>query len=82
MCPCAALTPASMPSHWIMSERYQYPSEKNRMATEIKHSDRFRFASLRDFLENAPWGEGFHYVTVTAYDRTTKPMPANTTTAE
>ena len=65
--------------YWIMSNRYQYPSERNQVATEIKHSTRFHFTSLEDFLTNAPWGDGFHYVTVVAFDRTTKPVPAPTT---
>lgn len=80
--PVRGADPSVYAEYWIMSDRYQYPSERNPVATEIKHSDRYHFTSLADFLTNAHWGEGFHYVTVTAYDRTTKPVPAATTTVE
>jgi hypothetical protein len=77
--PARGADPSVYSEYWIMSGHYVYPSETNQVATEIRHSDRYHFTSLADLLANAPWGEGFHYVTVTAFDRTTRPVPALTT---
>jgi hypothetical protein len=69
--------------YWIMSNRYVYPSEKTPVTTQITPSTGYHYISLTDFLTKAPWGDGYHYVTVVAFDRTTRPVPATTTaTAE
>jgi hypothetical protein len=65
--------------YWIMTNRYIYPSEKTPIATQIVPTAGYHYTSLTDFLTKAPWGDGYHYVTVTAYDRTSKPVPAATT---
>lgn len=59
-----------------MSDRYVYPSEK----TMITPSAGYHYTSLTDFLTKVRFAEGFHYVTVVAFDRTTLPVPATTTT--
>lgn len=64
--------------YWIMSNRYVYPSEKNPVTTQIVPSNGYHYTSLTDFLTKAPWGDGYHYVTVTAFDRTSRPVPAAT----
>ena len=66
--------------YWVMSNRYQYPSEKNPVTTQIVPAAGYHYTSLTDFLTKAPWGDGYHYVTVTAYERTSLPVPAVTTT--
>ena len=71
--------PSVYAEYWIMSDRYQYPSEKNPINTEIRPSTGYHYTSLADFLTKAPWGDGFHYVTVEAFDRTTRPVPPGTT---
>ena len=68
--------------YWVMSNRYVYPSEKNPVSTQIVPSTGYHYTSLNDFLTRVPWGDGFHYVTVVAFDRTTLPVPAATITAE
>ncbi len=69
--------------YWLMSNRYVYPNEKNPVTTQIVPSTGYHYTSLTDFLTKMPWGDGYHYVTVVAYDRTTRPVPAVTaTTAE
>lgn len=70
--------PSVYAEYWIMSNHYQYPSEKNPVTTEIRSSRGYHYTSLADFLEKAPWGDGYHYVVVTAFDRTTKPAPPGT----
>ena len=65
--------------YWVMSSRYQYPSERNPVTTQIVPTTGYHYTSLTDFLTKAPWGDGYHYVTVTAYDRTTLPVPSTTT---
>jgi hypothetical protein len=62
--------------YWIMTDHYIYPSEKNPVSTEIVPTAGRHYTSLTDFLINSPWGDGYHYVTVTAYDRTSRPIPA------
>jgi hypothetical protein len=43
----------------------------------------YHHTSLTDFFTKAPFAEGFHYVTVAAFDRTAVPVAAVTaTTAE
>ena len=64
--------------YWIMSNRYVYPSVTSPVATEIVPTTGYHYTSLTDFLAKSPWGDGYHYVTVTAYDRTSKPVPATT----
>jgi hypothetical protein len=54
-----------------MSNRCVYPSERAPVTTTIA-------PSLTDFLTKVPFGDGFHYVTVVAWDRTTLPVPATT----
>ena len=69
--------------YWVMSNRYVYPSEKTPVTTQIVPSTGYHYTSLTDFLTKVPFGDGFHYVTVVACDRTTLPVPARTaTTAE
>ena len=56
---------------------------KTPVTTQIVPSTGYHYTSLTDFLTKMPWGDGFHYVTVVACDRTTRPIPAATTaTAE
>jgi len=74
--PVRGADPSVYAEYWIMSDRYQYPSEKNPVATTIKSSRDRHYTSLTDFLTNAPWAEGYHFLTVEAYDRTTRPVPA------
>ena len=62
--------------YWIMSNRYVYPSAKNKVPTEIVPSAGYHYTSLTDFLTKAPWGDGYHYVTVVAFDGATRPVPA------
>jgi hypothetical protein len=66
--------------YWVMSNRYVYPSERTKVTTQIVPSTGYHYTSLTDFLTKVPWGEGFHYVTVVAFDRMTLPVPATTTT--
>jgi hypothetical protein len=66
--------------YWVMSNRYVYPSEKMPVTTQIVPSTGYHYTSLTDFLAKVPWGDGFHYVTVVAFDRMTLPKPATTTT--
>ena len=68
--------------YWVMSNKYVYPSEKNPVETNIVSSSGYHYTSLTDFLTKVPFGDGFHYVTVVAFDRTSLPRPAVTTTAE
>ena len=63
----------------VMSNRYIYPSERTPVTTPIVPTTGYHYTSLTDFLTKAPWGDGYHYVTVVAVDRTTKPVPARTT---
>lgn len=70
--------PSVYAEYWIMSNKYQYPSEENQVTTEIRHARGYHYTSLADFLEKAPWGDGYHYVVVTAFDRTSKPMAPGT----
>jgi len=67
--------------YWVMSNRYIYPGVEHNVATEIVPTAGYHYTSLTDFLTKAPWGDGYHYVTVTAYDRTTRPVPPTTGTA-
>lgn len=62
--------------YWIVTNRYVYPSEKTPVTTTIVPTTGYRYTSLRDFLDKAPWGDGYHYITVIADDRTSKPVPA------
>jgi len=66
--------------YWVMSNRYVYPSEKTPVTTTIVPSAGYHYTSLTDFLTKVPFAEGFHYVTVVAFDRTSLPVPATTTT--
>lgn len=65
--------------YWVMSNHYVYPSQTNPVVTSIVQATGYHYTSLTDFLTKVPWGDGFHFVTVTAYDRTTLPVPAVTT---
>lgn len=76
--PVRGADPSVYAEYWIMSDRYQYPSERNHVTTEIRHSTGYHYTSLADFLDKAPWGDGYHYVVVTAFDRMTKPMAPGT----
>ncbi len=67
-----------------MSNRYVYPSGENprlRLIVIVPTTG-YHYTSLTDFLTKVPWAEGYHYVTVVAFDRTTRPAPAATTTVE
>lgn len=66
--------------YWVMSDRYVYPNEKNPVQTNIVSSTGYHYTSLTDFLAKVPFGDGYHYVTVTAYDRTSLPRPVPGTT--
>jgi len=68
--------------YWVMSNRYVYPSEKNPVETTIKPTSGYHYTSLTDFLAKVPFGDGFHYVTVVAFDRTSLPRPVIAATAE
>jgi len=71
--------PSVYNEYWIMSNRYVYPSEKNPVTTHIQPTAGYHYSSLTDFLTKAPWGDGYHYVTVVAFDSTSRPVPAATT---
>lgn len=75
--------PSVYAEYWVMSNRYVYPSERNPITTQIVPTSGYHYTSLTDFLAKVPWGDGFHYVTVVAFDRTSLPAPPSiTTTAE
>jgi hypothetical protein len=71
--------PSIYNEYWIMSNRYVYPSEKNPVETQIVPTAGYHYTSLTDFLTKAPWGDGYHYVTVVAFDSTSKPVPSAST---
>lgn len=80
--PMRGADPSVYAEYWVMSDRYVYPSEKNPVETTIAPTNGYHYTSLTDFLTKVPFGDGFHYVTVVAFDRTTLSRPAVTTTAE
>ena len=64
--------------YWVMSSRYAYPSQTNPVATQIVRTAGYHYTSLTDFLTKVTFEPGYHFVTVTAYERTTLPVPAVT----
>lgn len=64
--------PARYTEHWVLSARYVYPSERNRVTPTLRPSGR-AYENLRDFLARVPWADGSRYVVADCADGTTIP---------
>lgn len=58
--------------HWVLSERYVYPSERNSVTTVIRPSGR-RYDGFADFAARVSWSNGSRYVESVCDDGATLP---------
>jgi hypothetical protein len=60
--------------HWVLFADYVYPNNSLSLITQIRPS-RERYASLEEFLARVPWGPGYRYVRVAAFESDSLPTP-------
>jgi hypothetical protein len=53
--------------HWVLFPGYVYPGPENMQKLQIRPAP-LRYSNEAEFFRNVPWGRGYRYVHVTAYD--------------
>lgn len=53
--------------YWVLYDTYMALGSEGRRSAQVEVCEQ-RYASVQDFLANAPWGPGYRYIHVTAHE--------------